>query len=211
VTNYQRGRAFEYRARDKALKLGAVYVMRAASSKGAADLIAVFPPPASWLAGVYDGEGSTTVNRATKSGSDKVWTGLLLSISQKDRRLLDRVQEQYGGRISGPVESSGVHQWRISGAAALELLSRMYPFLSPQKREQADDVLERLEMILPPAPLTGTLLIQCKRDGRLPKAERETLIEIAAQTGAIPVLARVPKSGRGVEFINLYTKEPVVV
>lgn len=43
ATNYQRGRQFEYRARDKALKRGAVYVMRAASSKGAADLIVLWP------------------------------------------------------------------------------------------------------------------------------------------------------------------------
>lgn len=42
ATNYERGRAFEYRARDKALKRGAVYVMRAASSKGAADLIVLW-------------------------------------------------------------------------------------------------------------------------------------------------------------------------
>ncbi len=48
-------------------------------------------------------------------------------------------------------------------------------------------------------------LVQCKRDGKLPKAERETLIDLAGQTGALPVLARVPKSGRGVEFIDLRT------
>lgn len=190
--------------RDKALKRGAVYVMRAASSKGAADLIAVYPPTAEWLAGVYSGEGSTTVNRATNPGSDK---GLLLSVSQKDRRLLDRIQERYGGRVSGPVEGSGVYQWRTSGAVALELLARMYPYLSLQKREQADDVLERLGLILPPAPLAGTHLIQCKRDGRIPPNELEELLHIAEETGATPVLARAPKSGRGVEFINLKTQE----
>lgn len=43
ATNYQRGRAFEYRTRNKLLALGAVYVMRAAQSKGAADLIALWP------------------------------------------------------------------------------------------------------------------------------------------------------------------------
>jgi hypothetical protein len=100
ATNYQRGRQFEYRARDKALKLGASYVMRAASSKGAADLIVLWP--------------------------------------------LD-------------VLKSYVDAW----------------------------------------------LVQCKRDGKLPKAEREELLRLAGETGAIPVLARVPKSGRGVEFINL--------
>jgi len=43
ATNYQRGRAFEYRTRNRLLKDGAVYVMRAAQSKGKADLIALFP------------------------------------------------------------------------------------------------------------------------------------------------------------------------
>ena len=43
ATNYQRGRAFEYRTRNKLLERGAVYVMRAAQSKGAADLIALWP------------------------------------------------------------------------------------------------------------------------------------------------------------------------
>jgi hypothetical protein len=43
ATNYQRGRAFEYRTRDKLLKKGAVYVMRAAQSKGKVDLLALWP------------------------------------------------------------------------------------------------------------------------------------------------------------------------
>jgi hypothetical protein len=41
--NYKRGREFEYKTRDHLYGLGAVYVMRAAQSKGAADLIALFP------------------------------------------------------------------------------------------------------------------------------------------------------------------------
>jgi|TARA_R110000824_G_scaffold131493_3_gene293537 hypothetical protein len=42
--NYKRGREFEYKTRDHLLnKMGAIYVMRAAQSKGAADLIALFP------------------------------------------------------------------------------------------------------------------------------------------------------------------------
>lgn len=44
ATNYQRGRAFEYRTRDALLRRGAVYVMRAAQSKGLADLAAFWPP-----------------------------------------------------------------------------------------------------------------------------------------------------------------------
>lgn len=43
ATNYSRGRAFEYRVRDKLKKRGAAYVMRAAQSKGIADLLALWP------------------------------------------------------------------------------------------------------------------------------------------------------------------------
>lgn len=43
ATNYQRGRAFEYRARDAMYRRGAVFVMRAAQSKGIADLVALWP------------------------------------------------------------------------------------------------------------------------------------------------------------------------
>lgn len=54
ATNYQRGRAFEYRARDALLKRGAAYVMRAAQSKGKVDLLALWVSsgllvPTPWL------------------------------------------------------------------------------------------------------------------------------------------------------------------
>ena len=42
ATNYIRGRAFEYRVRDALYKRGAVYVMRAAQSKGKVDLLALW-------------------------------------------------------------------------------------------------------------------------------------------------------------------------
>lgn len=44
-TNYQRGRAFEYRTRDALLRRGAAFVIRAAQSKGAADLAAFWRHP----------------------------------------------------------------------------------------------------------------------------------------------------------------------
>lgn len=46
-------------------------------------------------------------------------------------------------------------------------------------------------------------VVQCKRDGRLPKAEREALIEIAEATAAHAYLAKTGPNGRGVEFIRL--------
>lgn len=54
-------------------------------------------------------------------------------------------------------------------------------------------------------------LVQCKYSvkggGYLPAHEEIELAALAEQTGAIPVFARPGKNGRGVEFINLSTKE----
>lgn len=52
-------------------------------------------------------------------------------------------------------------------------------------------------------PRPRTWMVQAKRDGRLPRAEREQLIEIARDAGAEAVLAKVGPNGRGVEFVHL--------
>ena len=106
--------------RDKLLKLGTVYVMRAASSKGAADLIALWP------------------------------AAIACVMSHDD--------------LTEPVPVEKIH-WRGG----------------------------------------PVWVVQCKRDGRLPKDEREALIEIHIDTGAVPVLAKAGKNGRGVVFIDLLT------
>ena len=69
-SNYVRGRRFEYRVRDRLLDMGAVYVMRAAQSKGIADLAAFWPPvsqytpAAAWL--VQCKTGSARMSRQAK-------------------------------------------------------------------------------------------------------------------------------------------------
>lgn len=45
--------------------------------------------------------------------------------------------------------------------------------------------------------------VQCKRDGRLPAAERQALLDLYRETWAIPILAKAGPNGRGVEFIDL--------
>lgn len=101
ATNYERGRAFEYRVRDKLLEMGATYVMRAAQSKGKVDLLALWP-------------------------------------------------------------------------------------------------------MIPYEAIFGPWIIQCKRDGRLSAEESAELIRISMETGAVPMLAKAGKNGRGVEFVNLF-------
>lgn len=49
ATNYERGRAFEYRARDQLTLMGAVFVVRSAGSKTKIDLVAGFPALQSYM------------------------------------------------------------------------------------------------------------------------------------------------------------------
>jgi hypothetical protein len=77
-TNYQRGRTREYATRDKLYKLGAAYVMRAAQSKGKADLLALWPrlmrtieghllvDPPPWLVQCKTGTGSMSKKEKTE-------------------------------------------------------------------------------------------------------------------------------------------------
>lgn len=57
-------------------------------------------------------------------------------------------------------------------------------------------------------------LVQCKYSihgvGYLPTKDAIELVALAEATGAVPVFARPGPKGRGVEFINLYSKEPIV-
>lgn len=104
TTNYERGRAFEYRTRDKLYERGAVYVARSAGSHTKVDLVAFFP----------------SVDSPSGPSRTRVW------------------------------------------------------------------------------------LVQCKRDGRLPAAEREALVNIARATGVEAILAKRGEKRGTIEFEFLY-------
>ncbi len=108
ATNYERGRAFEYRVRDQLILLGAAWVVRSAGSKTKIDLAAGFPALHSYM------------------------------------------------------------EW-------------------------------------PPEP--DIWLVQCKRDGNLPAAEREELLRLAEATGCSAYHAHTGPNGRGVEFTPITTEE----
>ena len=58
-----------------------------------------------------------------------------------------------------------------------------------------------------------TWIVQCKYSvhggGYLSSKDAKALCVLADLTGTTPVFARPGKNGRGVEFINLYSKEPI--
>ena len=82
-----------------------------------------------WAAGVYEGEG---------------WIGgrsIAVTISQKDRWLLDRLRALFGGHIcSYPDKRDSTrtyHIWQVGGALASGFIQTIYKFLSPRRRKQA--------------------------------------------------------------------------
>ena len=48
-----------------------------------------------------------------------------------------------------------------------------------------------------------TVCIQCKRDGRLPPAEWNAFLDWCWKAGAVPVMASIPKGGRGIAYHRL--------
>ena len=81
-----------------------------------------------WAAGIYEGDG--TVGGST------------VSVFQKDRWILDKLQTLFGGSVRiAPVDKrypkNIYHMWRIAGARARGFLMTIYELLSPRRQAQA--------------------------------------------------------------------------
>lgn len=88
-----------------------------------------------WAAGFYDGEGHTRARN--RSGRHHV----VISISQKDRRVLDKFVQVVGyGKVFGPyIKNGGVcYQYMVQRSEdACVVLDALWPHLGDMKREQA--------------------------------------------------------------------------
>jgi hypothetical protein len=87
-----------------------------------------------YLAGIYEGEGNVQFKNTP-----------ILRVSQKDEWLLNRIITICGvGKIY--YYSKGKHPfsiWYISGDNARYILGKLYPLLSPRRREQIDIVFSK--------------------------------------------------------------------
>lgn len=141
-----------------------------------ADTLARIPWPSrrptlidiAWIAGLYEGEGSAS--RGT------------ITIPQKEREVLDRVQELVGGRVSGPhyrVEPSGEptyqHKWWATGRRGRGIAMTMYFLLSARRRAQLEEFVidvsretERPEELTPENPTRYLVDFQDLPPGILP-------------------------------------------
>lgn len=80
-----------------------------------------------WAAGVYEGDGTVG--------------GGVVSVFQKDRWILDKLQTLFGGSVSiskdGRYPTRTYHMWKIAGARARGFLMTIYELLSPRRQAQA--------------------------------------------------------------------------
>ena len=83
-----------------------------------------------WAAGIYEGEGSCYSSQPRNC---------TVSVSQKDRWLLDRLRSRFGGTVHTEDRKSregGAHEWKAHGIRAVEFLTEIYLYLSPRRQEQ---------------------------------------------------------------------------
>ena len=84
-----------------------------------------------WAAGVYEGEGSISGSKITPGS-------LHLRVAQKDPWLLERLHEIFGGTFV-PLRKRGwgvVAYWELSGRRCRGFVRRIWPYLSPRRKEQ---------------------------------------------------------------------------
>jgi hypothetical protein len=77
-----------------------------------------------WAAGIYEGEGTCN------------YRGDTVSIAQKNRWILDKLQSLFGGKVHNYLEQNNAHYWRIHGPHARGFLLTIFTFMSPRRRKQ---------------------------------------------------------------------------
>lgn len=91
-----------------------------------------------WAAGLFEGEGSVTVD------SDG---GICLQINMTDLEPLQRFAQVVGGRIGGPYNQSRAKpnwkpfwKWRVRGVEAHVVFQKMAPWLGERRRNRYAEV-----------------------------------------------------------------------
>lgn len=83
-----------------------------------------------WAAGIYEGEGSCFSSQPRN---------VTVTVSQKDRWLLDRLRSLFGGTVHTEDRKSragGAHEWKTHGIRAVDFLTEIYLYLSPRRQAQ---------------------------------------------------------------------------
>jgi hypothetical protein len=87
-----------------------------------------------YIAGLFDGEGSIGIYPCGPSGYNRRGYHLFVTLTQKDRRILDALKTTFGGSVQ---RANTCHHWRLYANDAAEFLRLLRPYLI-LKREQAE-------------------------------------------------------------------------
>lgn len=96
---------------------------------------------AAWAAGLFDGEGTTSVLAAQRDRYKYV----RMSMAQKDPEVLYRLQSLLGGKVYKS-NTRDIYNWNVYKRPDVEsALNIMWPHLSTQKKEQAVKVFNTVD------------------------------------------------------------------
>ena len=94
-----------------------------------------------WCAGLFDGEGSTSVLKAQR---DK-YSYIRLSVSQKDNRVLQKFQSIVGYGKIYKSKTRNIHSFDVYiQEQVIAVLNKLWPYLSEVKKEQAIKAYDRV-------------------------------------------------------------------
>jgi len=103
-----------------------------------------------WLAGFFDGEGCITSKSYYSYGKyiKQPRVVIQITITQKDRTVLDEIQKVYGGAVDTKHDKKRFcHSWRVTGKENMKrFLTAIYPY-SIVKKEQILLALQFIETI----------------------------------------------------------------
>ena len=96
-----------------------------------------------WAAGFFDGEGCTSV---LKTARDK-YAYVRLSTSQKYPEVLERFQRAVGHGSIYKAKTREIYSLDVyKNERVMDVLNRLWPFLSERKKQQALDAITRVEI-----------------------------------------------------------------
>ena len=121
----------------------------------------------SWLAGFYEGEGSCGCYTNGRKGNKY---RLMVSISQKDPRVLDYIKQslERGSVTKNKTTYGVIHAWRVCSANARWFLNQIRPHMrTPLKISQVDAALSKDKNLVGPRhtrrdSTTGRLIARAK-------------------------------------------------
>jgi hypothetical protein len=114
-----------------------------------------------WAAGFFDGEGCTSVTSCRPKkralNQDRPMRGLRASLAQVELEPLLRFHRAVGvGAVRGPYKyGTNKHpyfQWNASNMDVIEVIDRLWPYLSTVKKKQALDNIDKYEEYLEKYP-----------------------------------------------------------